>query len=93
MDSVIGNARAQLYADLIRDSGTSPTEAELEAALVCMSWDNVRARRNELLAQTDFYALSDVVMSDAMKTYRQSLRDLPSSTENSVDVVWPEKPD
>ena len=93
MDSVIGNARAQLYADLIRDSGTAPTEAELEAALVCMSWDNVRARRNELLAQTDFYALSDVVMSDAMKTYRQSLRDLPSSTENSVDVVWPEKPD
>jgi len=45
-----------------------------------------------LLAATDFYALSDVTMSDDMATYRQALRDLPESVENSEDVVWPEKP-
>ena len=35
----------------------------------------LRAVRNDLLAQTDFYANSDVTMSDAMKNYRQQLRD------------------
>ena len=29
------------------------------------------------LKETDFYALSDVTMSDAMSTYRQSMRDIP----------------
>ena len=33
--------------------------------------DRLRQRRNRLLAETDFYALSDVTMSDDMKTYRQ----------------------
>ena len=39
--------------------------------------ERLRFRRNQLLAETDFYALSDVTMSDDMKTYRQNLRDLP----------------
>ena len=71
---------------------TQPTDEQLEAALNKSNWDNVRKERNELLAATDFYALSDVTMSDDMATYRQDLRDLPASTENSEDVVWPTKP-
>ena len=69
-----------------------PTEEQLEAALYKANWDEVRKRRNILLEETDFYALSDVTMSDSMTTYRQALRDLPASVENSEDVVWPEKP-
>ena len=69
-----------------------PTDNQLEVALHRSNWDEVRKRRNVLLAETDFYALSDVTMSDDMETYRQSLRDLPASVENSEDVVWPEKP-
>ena len=69
-----------------------PTDEQLEAAFVIWSWDNVRAQRNVLLAATDFYALSDVTLSAEMATYRQALRDLPASVENSADVVWPEKP-
>ena len=69
-----------------------PTEEQLKAALNKWNWDYVRKERNALLAATDFYALSDVTMSDAMATYRQALRDLPASVENSEDVVWPEKP-
>ena len=46
----------------------------------------------ELLAETDFYALSDVTMSAEMATYREDLRDLPASTAKSEDVVWPTKP-
>ena len=56
---------------------------------------NLRSRRDALLAATDFYALSDVTMSDDMKTYRQELRDLPEG-KDTVDkcnnVTWPTKP-
>tara|TARA_R100000406_G_scaffold17581_1_gene10986 strand:+ start:280 stop:567 length:288 start_codon:yes stop_codon:yes gene_type:complete len=57
--------------------------------------DRLRARRNKLLAETDFYALSDVTMSEDMKTYRQELRDLPEgkdTVEKCDNVTWPTKP-
>ena len=56
---------------------------------------DLRARRNRLLAETDFYGNSDVTMSDDMKTYRQALRDLPAG-KDTVDkcnnATWPTKP-
>ena len=55
----------------------------------------LRRERNQKLAETDFYALSDMTMSDDMKTYRQNLRDLPDG-KDTVDkcdnVTWPTKP-
>ena len=56
---------------------------------------NLRSKRNALLVATDFYALSDVTMSDDMKTYRQELRDLPSGKDTVAkcnDAVFPDKP-
>ena len=56
---------------------------------------NLRSRRNGLLAETDFYALSDVTLSDDMKKYRKDLRDLPAG-KDTVDkcnnATWPTKP-
>ena len=55
----------------------------------------VRAKRNILIAETDFYALSDVTMSSDMQTYRHNLRDLPSgkdTVEKCDNVTWPTKP-
>ena len=56
---------------------------------------NLRQERNRRLAETDFYALSDVTMSDDMKTYRQNLRDFPDG-KDTVDkcdnATWPTKP-
>jgi len=57
--------------------------------------ENLRFKRNNLLAKTDFYANSDVTMSSAMTTYRQALRDITNglTTVEQVDaVVFPEKP-
>ena len=93
MDSVIDNERTQVFADLMQELGAVPTDEQLDAALVSLTWDNVRKRRNELLAATDFYALTDVPMSAEMTTYRQVLRDLPASCENSADVVFPTPPE
>ena len=49
----------------------------------------VRLYRNRRLEQTDYLALSDVTMSDAMKTWRQTLRDLPqnNTTEAKYDEL------
>ena len=55
----------------------------------------LRNDRNRNLSATDWYALQDVTMSDAMAAYRQDLRDLPAglTTVEEVEAVsWPVKP-
>ncbi len=49
----------------------------------------IKQIRNQKLQETDFYALSDVTMSDAMSTYRQALRDIPQdyTTEDEYDLL------
>jgi len=51
----------------------------------------IRTKRDTLLGETDFYALSDVTMSDEMATYRQALRDMPA-TADLDNPVYPTKP-
>ena len=53
---------------------------------------SLREKRNQLLAETDYLALSDVTMSDEMRTYRQALRDLPANTSDPANPTWPTKP-
>jgi len=55
----------------------------------------VRNKRNNKLAKTDLYALSDVTMSNNMKTYRQELRDITNgldTVEKCNAVTWPTQP-
>ena len=59
------------------------------------SMEVLRDKRNDLLAETDFYALSDVTMSPEMETYRQELRDITNgltTVEEVNAVVFPTKP-
>ena len=56
---------------------------------------DLRQRRNYLLSVTDFYALSDVTMSDEMTQYRKDLRDITEglTTVEEVEAVeFPTKP-
>ena len=52
----------------------------------------LRAKRNQLLAETDYLALSDVTLSTEMAEYRQALRDLPANTSDPANPTWPVKP-
>ena len=55
----------------------------------------LRQKRDRLIAETDFYALSDVTLSEDMTTYRQALRDLPaglSTVDDVNNVTYPTKP-
>lgn len=57
--------------------------------------ETLRIERNQKLAATDFYALSDVTMSSDMQTYRQNLRDLTNGLDTVAKleaVTWPTKP-
>ena len=81
-------------------NGTTPIsksdiQAQYTAVKFYFAMEEVRVQRNRLLRETDFYALSDVTMSDDMKTYRQKLRDITSglTTVDEVNAVsWPTKP-
>ena len=53
---------------------------------------NLREKRNQLLAETDYLALSDATLSEDMRTYRQALRDLPANTSDPANPTWPVKP-
>lgn len=86
-----------MFADTTVD-GVTTTKAQHEAAyqatLDATTATSNRNIRNKLIAETDFYALSDVTMSSNMTAYRQALRDLPdhSNWPNLQDNDWPTKP-
>ena len=69
-------------------------EAAWEAGAFDRSIARLREDRNRRLAATDWNALQDVTMSDAIRDYRQALRDLPAgltTVEQVEAVAWPVK--
>lgn len=74
------------------------TKANKSAAETTKYDENVasenRSKRNQLLADTDHYGLSDMTMSSEMSTYRQALRDITTHANwpNLSDSDWPTKP-
>ena len=80
------------YSGISWDSSNSrslPTESDINAEITRL--DNLepmrllRFERDVRLAKTDWRASSDLTLSDAWKTYRQALRDLPASANPTVD--------
>ena len=74
---------------------TDAKEAAWSAGAFDRSILALRNDRNNKLAESDYYALSDVAMSQEMTDYRQSLRDLTAglTTEDEVNSVsWPVAP-
>ena len=52
----------------------------------------LRAERNQRLANTDWWASSDLTMTAEQTAYRQALRDITDTYTSLDDVVWPEEP-
>jgi hypothetical protein len=55
----------------------------------------LRAERDRLIAETDWWASSDLAasMSAERTAYRQALRDITDTATSLDDVVWPTKPE
>ena len=77
-----------------------PSEEELiakyEEIVAAQPMKNLRKERDRRLAEVDWIFSGDYQLSEeewgAWTTYRQALRDLPSTTENPANPMWPEKP-
>ena len=88
-----------MFADTTDEDGVTTTKAEHEAAyqatLDAKTATANRTKRDTLLAETDWVALSDVTMSADMTTYRQALRDITSHANwpNLDEADWPTKPE
>jgi len=90
---LVNGERIQFTAE--EEAQRDQEEADWEAGAFDRAMANLRQNRNIKLAETDFYALSDVTMSEDMTTYRQNLRDLTnglSTVEDVNAVVFPTKP-
>jgi hypothetical protein len=77
-------------------SSTRPTDAEINAKVTELEAAEplrlLRVERNRKIAETDWWASSDLTMTDAQKKYRQDLRDITKTATSLDDVKWPEKP-
>ncbi len=87
-----------MFADTTDEDGVTTTKAEHEAAyqakLDAATATANRTKRDGLLAETDYFALTDVTMDAAMTSYRQALRDITSHENwpNLEEADWPTKP-
>ena len=52
----------------------------------------LREERNRRIAETDWWASSDLTMTQAQTDYRQALRDITDTYSSLDTVVWPTKP-
>ena len=68
----------------------SAKQAELTAAEPLKL---LREERNRKIAETDWWASSDLTMSAERTAYRQALRDITDTYTSLDDVVWPTKPE
>ncbi len=90
---LVNGERIQLTAQ--EEAARDAEEQAWEAGAFDRAMEDLRAKRNNLLKETDHYALSDQTLSDDMRTYRQSLRDITNGLTTVADVeavVFPTKP-
>lgn len=79
---------------------TAPSQSDLDAKATELDngypMEELRTQRNKLLAESDWMAVSDRTPTDAQKTYRQALRDLPANQTPSdmqlSNITWPTEP-
>ena len=89
----INGTKVQFTAD--EETARDAEEQAWADAAPARALADLRAKRNRLLAETDYLALSDSTLSNDMKTYRQNLRDLPAGKDTVAKcegATWPTKP-
>lgn len=84
VDYLIGDIAYDIDGNVVSyDEAAVMTEANMMA---------LRAERNQRLANTDWWASSDLTMTAEQTAYRQALRDITDTYTSLDDVVWPEEP-
>ena len=99
--------RGEVFSGIewLDDNQSAPTESEIDAEVTRLNNAEpmrlLRVERDNRLAKTDWRASSDLTLSNAWKTYRQALRDIPAGATPKLDsnyeldltsVTWPTEP-
>ena len=74
-------AEEETYFDALKQTAIDAEPARLAA--------EVRAKRDRLIAATDWTGNSDVTMTSAMTTYRAALRNVPAQAGFPNSITWP----
>lgn len=82
-------ARFTKYVEGVR---VNLTIEELEGVDDRCKAEQYRYVRDDLLAETDWWAVADRTMTDAEISYRQALRDIPAQEGFPTTITWPTKP-
>ena len=73
-----------------------PSKSDLEQLISSASskyeLEKLRGVRNERLSETDWWASSDLTMTQEQRDYRQSLRDITNTYSSLDTVIWPTEP-
>ena len=95
---------AEFKEKFSKKDGSEPdvTWSQIQTALAdggVVAMAELRKQRTALLKETDWMSASDYTMTDAWKTYRQALRDLPANNKTASwdgttlgNVTFPTKP-
>ena len=90
---LVDGVSVQLTAE--EETARDAEEAAYAAGAFDRAIAGVREKRDRLLKETDYLALSDNTLSTEMTTYRQNLRDITNgitTVEQANNVTWPTKP-
>jgi hypothetical protein len=90
---IVNGIQVELTAEEI--AAIQAQEAAWQAGSFDRAMADLRSKRNRLIAETDYLALSDQTLSAEMTSYRQALRDITnglSTVEDVNNVNWPTKP-
>ena len=73
-----------VYLSDSEETARDAEEKEWEDGASTRAWKDLRTERDRKIAATDWRAMPDLTLSDAWKTYRQELRDLPSKYDDTT---------
>ena len=82
-----------IRGDTAYDADGNVVEYDNDAAVAEGKLIALRNQRNRLIAETDWWASSDLTMTAEQTAYRQALRDITDTYTSLDDVVWPTKPE
>ena len=97
----MGRMHAIAHTDGTTEMVPFSAEEELEFDNAAAAWDagandrafaELRKERDRRLHDTDWWASSDLSITEDQTTYRQALRDLPANTVDPTDITWPDAP-
>ena len=83
------NVDYQEYLEWVAEGNTA------ESVDDTLTWDNIRATRDQILRDTDWTMTTGATVDQAQwAAYRQVIRDIPQTYKDKTpnDVVWPTQP-